>query len=374
VSAYSPTRLRQLDSLRGYSLVAVIAAHFCWEWRFNHDHLAQLLLRYFFALSGFLITGILLRTRDQVERGDVGVGRALSTFYLRRSLRIFPVYYLALAVVLFANLGDQRVNGWWHGLYLTNVLMGVTGEEPGPLVHLWSLAVEEQFYVVWPLLMLLLPRGWLPGFLWGMVGLGIASRFLLLVTANLQYFALPVACIDFLSFGAVLALHHHRGAPRVGAPRWAWPMLIAGAITLVWRLMRYQAPSTAELAVWYVLGDAVLAAGWVWVIHRATEERQDVLGRVLAWRPAVWLGSISYGTYVWHLLVGELVSRWWPLWRDTRLWDEGVLVRFFVLVPLCIVAGALSHRLIERPFERWRRGVELGGGRGTAPMATEARA
>lgn len=144
-----PQHARQLDSVRAFAAIAVILHH---EGPFprmpffrdlGNDGVAR-----FFVLSGFLITGILLRARDDAERGGVGVAAVLRAFYARRSLRIFPLYYLVLFALVAFGVANIRQSAAWHALYLSNVLSARNGHYVFPL-HFWSLSVEEQFYFGW---------------------------------------------------------------------------------------------------------------------------------------------------------------------------------------------------------------------------------
>src|SRR5262249_40880734 len=152
--AYMP----QLDGLRAVAVLAVVAHHTLPGPLVDALNPGAAGVRLFFVLSGFLITGILLGCRESMAQQ--GAGQALASFYARRFLRIFPLYYFALAVVLLAGVQEARDGAAWHLAYLSNVY-GVRQGWLGSLAHFWSLAVEEQFYLVWPALVLSLPRPWL---------------------------------------------------------------------------------------------------------------------------------------------------------------------------------------------------------------------
>jgi hypothetical protein len=126
-------------------------------------------VKLFFVLSGFLITGILLTYRDQAEAGSVTKSAAVWRFYGRRFLRIFPVYYFVLLATAAAGFPTVRETFWWHALYLTNFYIAITGDWPGYLSPFWTLAVEEQFYVMWPWVVLFAPRRMLTGICFGMI-------------------------------------------------------------------------------------------------------------------------------------------------------------------------------------------------------------
>ena len=111
----------------------------------------------FFVLSGFLITGILLRSRDQVDYGGYQGRFVLRQFYARRILRIFPLYYSVLLLAATIDLGDVRDTIFWHLAYLSNYLFATQQYWGAVTAHFWSLSVEEQFYILWPALDLVRP-------------------------------------------------------------------------------------------------------------------------------------------------------------------------------------------------------------------------
>ena len=119
----------------------------------------------FFVLSGFLITRILLAGRERVDAGHTTTPRLLGAFYVRRTLRIFPLYYATLLVLTLLDTGLVRDRIAWHATYTSNWLFSSAAawSAGGSERHFWTLAVEEQFYLLWPWLMLLVPARLLPG-------------------------------------------------------------------------------------------------------------------------------------------------------------------------------------------------------------------
>jgi peptidoglycan/LPS O-acetylase OafA/YrhL len=152
----------QLDGIRAIAVLMVMWHHF------QPKYLSQSVgapwgavgVGLFFTLSGFLITRILLRCKLKIAAGEATMGTMLRQFYVRRCLRIFPLYYGVLLVLVIFNVTGIRERVWWHLGYLSNVLFSYYYPSRGGAVerHFWSLAVEEQFYLVWPLVIFLTPR------------------------------------------------------------------------------------------------------------------------------------------------------------------------------------------------------------------------
>ena len=145
--------IKEFDGLRGLAAVAVVAGHAAPLGHWVRDtNCAVIAVRFFFVLSGFLITGILI---DQVAKAP-STWRALKAFYVRRALRIFPPYYLFLLV--FLAVGNEYVYQTisWSLTYTTNLYFAYFGKSKPPISHFWTLAVEEQFYLVWPVVLLIL--------------------------------------------------------------------------------------------------------------------------------------------------------------------------------------------------------------------------
>ena len=205
--------MKQLDGLRGLAVFAVVLSHFP-----PHPLVERLLpwgilgVQLFFVLSGFLITGILLRSKDIVARGAATHGSVWRSFYVRRMLRIFPLYYATLLILFALNLCDVRPVIGYQLSYLINFHIASTGLKVGSTTHFWSLAVEEQFYLCWPLAVYFLNRKALLRLLSAVIVLAPIVRFAILSTfadtelARRIAYVLTPARADGLAFGALVAI------------------------------------------------------------------------------------------------------------------------------------------------------------------------
>jgi peptidoglycan/LPS O-acetylase OafA/YrhL len=298
----------------------------------------------FFVISGFLITGLLLSEGRRTDRVS------LRHFYARRARRILPASTLVLVATLafvsltasLARTQQSRTDALWSALFLSNVRFARTGadyfstELPSAFQHYWSLAVEEQFYLVWPIVIALLVRR------------RASRRLVLAVTGTLvlaslawsmrvteadpsgAYFSAAARGYE-LGGGALLAVL----APRV--PRAAqWLLGLTGATLLGWAAVT-MSEATAfpgwRAAIPVVATTALLAA------------RRGPVAAVLSWAPMRWLGDISFSLYLWHwpfLVLGP------PVLPDD--WSRADKVS--LLLVLTLAASVLSYLLVERTFQR----------------------
>jgi peptidoglycan/LPS O-acetylase OafA/YrhL len=347
----------QLDSLRAIAVLAVLMHHAGVRLgvpgpldKFDSGHLGVSL---FFVLSGYLISGILLADRDQVEAG-AALRAVITRFYFRRFLRIVPVYYATLLVLLAIDFEETRELWLWLSSYSINLRTAWRAEWPGHLSHFWSLAVEQQFYLIWPLLVLTIRRPWHVTAMWVAVALGPLTRALvvLFLASDLRdggytSVALPVASFDSLGAGSLLAWYV-RSRP-TSLVQWALThraLPLGVCATLILLIVD---ESIGSGSTWFIFGDVAVALVFVWLVGVTSARVPGALGRILEWPVLVWLGNISYGIYVFHLPILKLLL---DASARTRfdIAQHGALARLVACTLPSVALAAASFYWFERPI------------------------
>lgn len=349
--AYRP----DVDGLRAVAVAAVVGFH-AFPGRLPSGFVG---VDVFFVISGYLITSILLR--------DLARGRySIAEFYVRRVRRIFPALALVLAAVLavgwftllpeeYARLGKHAAGG---AAFAANLVFwaeegyfDVAGELK-PLLHLWSLGVEEQFYLIWPLLLAFAwRRGWVRAATLGVAAASFAANLALTVAGGNDAFFLPVSRFWELMAGAWLAQRADLSARLTSGGRDGVSVLGAALLAAGFLLIHDGRAFPGWWALLPVLGTACLifAGPQAWLNRR-----------VLSLRPLVFVGLISYPLYLWH----------WPLLSFARIFDLDPSPA--LRLGLCAVAAALSwltYELVEKRVRHARPRLAMPGLVGAVAVA-----
>ncbi len=361
----------QLDGIRGIAVLMVMVQHYIPETT-RLVELGGIGVRVFFVLSGFLITGILLKARDSAHKTGQSKTSVLGSFYARRFLRIFPLYYAVLVIAALAGAAPVRSMLGWHVAYLSNVYFYAHGIDGAYASHLWSLAVEEQFYLIWPCLILFIPRTALMPLIVSAIALGPITRFAIMLNGGdgWQMSILMPACLDTLGLGALLAL---LSTPPYAAIKRrllsiAAPLGLASFTLVLIALAREWEPR------WCIVVYGLCLGLWsIWLIDRAWQGIGGVAGRLLQWQPLVYLGTISYGLYIIHNFVGG-VANWAQKTHGAHL--SRLPVRLTVLFGVTLALASLSWYFFEAPinglkryFPYTRRRDPAGAGGSMAPFS-----
>ena len=327
-------RLASLDGLRALSICMVLLGHLGRTRGFPSIHLgigdyAHLGVVVFFVISGFLITSLLMHEYSTTRQ------ISLKLFYARRSLRIFPASWAYLIVVCLLSIAGfihLRQTDIWHALTYTVNYLPVPAWQ---IAHLWSLSVEEQFYLLWPFAFAALrPRkaSWAA---WGVMALAIVARIVnraLLIGTPLHDLDMFPMVADSLAAGCLLAglkgtLETKNWYLRLFQPGWSLLLLV-----LVCVLNRFQ-----DYTIDVVLGSTIINLALSILIHRCVYVAISPVGRVLNWRPLAFVGVLSYSLYIWQQLF---------LNKSSGAWINA----FPQNIVLTIAAALTSYFLLEKPL------------------------
>jgi peptidoglycan/LPS O-acetylase OafA/YrhL len=322
----------------------------------------------FFVLSGFLITSLLL---DELgRRGRI----ALADFWIRRARRLLPALIVMVLAVVAARslfpaeaittLRDDAVAAFFWVANWAFVAQKTDyfsqGSPPSPLQHTWSLGVEEQYYLFWPLLVIAVAAVFGARARWAVFALATAGAVGSAVAAILMA---PEAGVNRVYFGTDTRVQ----ALMVGAAAAAllvrdWSVLTAGGTLIRTRYRRWAAATLSVVGLamlaalaHYATGSAaefrlglltVVAVAAVLVVAAVALDQGSPVARALAWQPLVWLGAISYGVYLWH----------WPIFLalngERTGWTGWPL--FVLRCAVTVAVAAASWWLLEQPIRRWR--------------------
>jgi peptidoglycan/LPS O-acetylase OafA/YrhL len=376
------SHLAALDGVRGLAIVLVMFVHFVGDLT-PHGGLERAIVKVsnygtwgvdlFFVLSGFLITGILWDSKASP--------RYFRDFYIRRTLRIFPLYYAVLAVLFVmlplmpwsypASLGESAKHQAWVWTYLTNFYVALQKRWALPYVsHFWSLAVEEHFYLVWPCIVLVSSRATLLRVCVFAVVLALALRLFMaqLGAGEVALLTVTPCRLDALCIGAFIAVAARPdGIDRLA--RIAKPALgVTGALVLT-------------LSVWHAFvgifdvitlptrGTAMALFFGAVIVLAITADRGTMGSRFLSSRVMRSLGKYSYGLYVFHGIVAYWVQerQQGAEWLTARLGSHllAMGVQALAGAALSLLLAALSYEMFEKHLlrlkDRWApsRGARL---------------
>ncbi len=349
----APRHVASLDGLRALAVFAVMAVHS----GVPGAAVGWLGVDLFFVLSGFLITTLL--TAEYERTGRIALGK----FWARRFLRLMPAYWLyvgsvTLALAAFRWGWTEDHAGWTPGgyvaslwLYFVNYLpLGGIWEHQMLTLHLWSLAAEEQFYFAWLLLAAPLLRCGRPALAaWCLAALVLGRLAAVGVGSGLDTRGLRIVV------GCALALSLRGGRcaalRRLSGAAWFRLAVVAGclAVVVLATAARQRGASEASVYQWGVPAAVPFFALLVAMLWHGPADR---LARALAWGPLAYLGTISYGLYLYQMACHHIT--WHVLTPGIEGWPRGPKfgLRLAVYYGLTVAVAALSYRFVEGPFLR----------------------
>jgi peptidoglycan/LPS O-acetylase OafA/YrhL len=354
--------IREIEGLRAIA-ITVVMVHRFWPQTGRlaaHERVAELGwmgVDLFFVISGFLIAGILLDARGKPDY--------YKNFYARRVLRIFPLYYLFISAVFFVfpllqgcSYFDSRFvrasgSPLWYFFYLGNVPEMIGYNPPFFLAPVWSLAIEEQFYILFPLAVAVLDRRKLVGLLLGVVLFAPVFRLATLLVfpdnERVQYLATP-SRFDEIALGCLLAIGFR--SARFNVPPARAHSLLGGAL-FVFGLGLAVSAFDRTTPVGRVAGYSIVAFTCAALVLWTVVNRERRVTAFLRWRPVMYVGKLCYGLYLLHrpasFMINALLARGWlPIAPDSAL---AIALKYATALGL----ATLSWHLLERPILELKR-------------------
>lgn len=347
----------QLDGLRFFAVIMVMIAHWL-QWQWTNPILTKIPFVHgvtlFFVLSGYLITQILLINRDKYNENGFKKTLLIKNFYIRRFFRIFPIYYLLIIGLYAFNYKNTSEIFPWLVTYTSNIYQSINNIYIGDFNHFWSLAVEEQFYLFWPFVILFLKPNQTFFIIILIIVISILTKTYLYVYVGkwmaTSYFT--ISCMHALGLGALLA-YIKTYNPKIES-KLSNPVLLY--LTFCLYIISLVGQNKFSLG-WYkeIFDDFFFALLSFFIILRASENRfKGIFKIILENRFITYSGKISYGLYVFHLFIPTLFYYIAP---RIGLSISNKYTFFIAAYLLTFLVAHISWRFIELPINKMKNRV-----------------
>ncbi len=354
-------RIPELDGLRAIAILMVISFHYINNQLINSSGFVAKILGkltsfgwvgvdLFFVLSGFLIGSNLI--------GNKGSKNYFSTFYIRRVVRIIPNYYLLIllfsiicSIPFFSSdyflTGNNVIPKWAYLLMIHNIFMAHLQNFGNISISItWSIGVEEQFYIIFPILVYYLKEKWLPYVL--VLAIVIAPLIRMQFTNWIPAYVLLPCRMDSIAFGALIAYTNHSFSLTAIVKKWIVPIVLVLAVDCL--ICAYLYIRFSDLGVFKNTLFAILFSG---LIIFALVYKNSIYGAVLRYRTLVWIGTISYSLYLFHDIILGLCHRIFSISGEGLFSNlKGISVSVLALI-ISIGFSWLVYKKLETPFVSW---------------------
>lgn len=327
-------RLHSLDGLRAASIMLVLVGHIAGtvnapSWMMPLHNLGNFGVKIFFVISGFLITFLLL---EELKRYN---SISIKNFYVRRCFRIFPAFYFYITCIVIANYFGYIELFSGDIFHAYSYTMNYHHDRAWALNHTWSLAVEEQFYLLWPLALVMLgiKRALFCAVTFVFIAPLIRAGMWFGLEASASAMTREFQAVgDALAIGCLLAVIHHRGWT---IPKWFQHIgfsLVPVSLFVVPAILYKVSPS-----LFYIFGQSYINLTAAAIIWRCISIDHGLAYRFLNTRFSIWLGTLSYSLYLWQ---EPFLNSWSIAWFAS--WPVNLILAF--------TCAIISLYLIERPF------------------------
>lgn len=342
--------IKQFDAIRALAVMMVVVSH----WGDSlpsmvRNRLGSFGVDTFFVLSGFLITTILLRHKEEDKI------KILKAFYVRRVLRIFPIYYLIIFVVLLGT--NVKLPAWYLLTYTSNFYFYNIRHFDNILFHFWSLSVEEQFYLIWPFFMLYIPIKYIPWCIGIFIVLGLTSQYITGTTFISS--VLTINC--FYAFGLGALLSWIAGHQAIYLRKFFVGVIVAALISITGVIFSfyYTVENYRVIRIENVMIALLIMTFIVINQHKQSFPFKYILNN----RLLVFLGKMSYGIYVYHTSIPLITQRLAGNQIFHHLLDTLPGVNKDIAITICntillIAVAWCSYHYIEKPIVDYKRKFE----------------
>lgn len=343
----------QLDGLRFLAAFAVMVQH----WVTNPMNIPAPLgffgVTLFFVLSGFLISRILFLEKKKVILGERAAAKYFTNFYYRRCLRIFPLYFLVVFLLILFDFGPSRENAAWLVTHTINIKFALQGAYSDWINHFWSLAIEEQYYLFFPLIVFLTPQRLFVRMLIALIIVALLTRVSLMLS-GVSYRSIgfvTLSCLDSFGFGGLLAYlyEYKRQFLKTVLKHWLPITAIFSFLLLAIYFRVEQGQDGSYQVVWLRLLVSILS---MWLIGRAVFGFTGFVKYFLEHPWISYLGTISYGLYVYHNFAQYLFAE---LIGERQSLEIYMAPIYFIFT---LIVSAISWRFFENPINRIKNRVK----------------
>lgn len=351
------TYYKQLDGLRAIAVIGVMIAHWL-ETKIQIDLLKNIPygsgVTLFFVLSGFLITKIIIGFKEKNKALGKSNFHSVKAFYVRRSLRIFPIYYLTIFLAFIYGIKGVSELWPWLVTYTTNIYMVLNGKYVGTFTHFWSLAVEEQFYLFWVFVVIYIPKKHLRKTI--LITIALSLLLLYYFKFHTQYWLaeiLVICSMHTLGIGALIAYYVKYDNLKINNLNLSnIKTLLLFLFVFYVIVFIYRKPDDLYLLFKHFKNPILTLIYGIVVLIAIKDGFKGIVKHILENKIMVYIGRISYGLYIYHLFMMPIYFR--VIHKYFKI-DASPIGYFFIYLALNIVISSISWYLIEKPINNLKR-------------------
>ena len=342
----------RINTLRTFAVLSVLFSHFFNPNITKHLFLGNAGVNLFFVISGFLISKNLIQLKESNE----SLGKKLKLFYFRRSLRIFPIYYLYLVILYFFFHHSTSGQLSWASLYLFN-FFELKYEASKLLIHVWSLSLEEQFYLIWPLLILLIPNRKITTVIYSIIFISIAFK---LIFPEINHKLFTFSSFDSFAIGSLFA--HLLLKDRLLLIKCLDNKILLYIAWIIYGVIIYLSFYEPNLYIENLFRTSTSIISFYFIGLAVFPEKypKGKFIKILDNKTLIFVGKISYGIYMYHMIVSVILDPYLnkmceSLFLSQNNWIKyfyfnSYILKFAIYTTISIFIAYVSFEFIEKPI------------------------